>query len=53
MDRVLEAARAVVVWADELGYYADDGTVLAPVLARLKAAVQEYDKYEQLKDDYK
>lgn len=36
------AAMAVTVWANELGYYAEDGTVLAPVLARLKTAVDDF-----------
>jgi hypothetical protein len=36
---VIEAARAVCKWADELGYYAEHGTQLAPVFTTLKDAL--------------
>jgi hypothetical protein len=49
IERLRAALADVVKWADELGYYADQGTVLAPVFVRAKAAL---DGNEQFTPDY-
>jgi hypothetical protein len=38
---LVEAAQAVCEWADELGYYAEGGTQLAPVFTLLKTAMSK------------
>ena len=40
---VVEAAKAVNVWAEGLGYYAEDGAVLAPVFQDLRQALSAMD----------
>lgn len=41
IKRLREALREVVDWAEELGLYADAGTVLAPVFVKARAALGE------------
>ncbi len=51
--RLRAALTDVVKWADELGCYADQGTVLAPVFVRAKAALgneQKPDYAQELVD---
>jgi hypothetical protein len=44
IERSRAALADVVKWADDLGYYADQGTVLAPVFVRAKAALAGYEQ---------
>jgi len=41
LDALEKALLDVVVWAEELGLYADAGTVLAPVFVNTRAVLEE------------
>lgn len=41
IERLREALREVVDWAEDLGLYADAGTVLAPVFVKARATLEK------------
>jgi hypothetical protein len=41
IERLREALREVVDWAEDLGLYADAGTVLAPVFVKARTALEK------------
>jgi len=44
IERLRSVLQAVVKWADDLGYYSEPGTELAPVFQLAKAALQPLSK---------
>lgn len=50
-EKLAEAAYEVDEWAEQLGYFAEEGTQLAPVFQRLRAALAEWNKIPALHID--